>query len=163
LRSATELPSGVRSGPSREYQNDSVSSVASAGMATGCTITNWDHGRDPQLPSERPPIRSAYRPVRTIVAVVPVSWRSTRLTPPPAAPVPGRVAVLEAAVVQQLLGEGRSGCQRARAQGNAEEQTEEAGYDVPDPRRALPDLRAKTGIAPASALDASADRRNPRR
>src|SRR5262245_43683484 len=82
LRSATELPSGVRSGPSREYQNDSVSSVASAGMATGCTITNWDHGRDPQLPSERPPIRSAYRPVRTIVAVVPVSWRSTRLTPP---------------------------------------------------------------------------------
>ena len=51
-------------------------------MATGCTSTNWDAGRDPQLPSERPPIRAAYRPVRTIAAVVPASWRSTTLTPP---------------------------------------------------------------------------------
>ena len=82
LRSATELPSGARSGPSRENQNDSVRSVASAGMATGCTITNWEASPPSQLPSEVPPIRAAYRPVRTIAAVVPASWRSARLTPP---------------------------------------------------------------------------------
>src|SRR5262245_64577979 len=82
LRSATLLPSGARSGPSRENQNDSVRSVASAGTATGWTITNCDAGWGPQLPSERPPIRAANRPVRTIAAVVPPSWRSTRLTPP---------------------------------------------------------------------------------
>src|SRR5262249_30560311 len=77
---ATELPSGARSGPSRENQKDSVRAVASAGIATGWTITNAD--RDGQLPSERPPIRPAYRPVRTIAAVVPASCPSTMLTPP---------------------------------------------------------------------------------
>src|SRR5262245_48971391 len=82
LRSATELPSGPRSGPSRENQTDSVSDVASVGMATGTTSTNWGVGGYPQLSSDRPPIRAAYWPVRTIAAVVPASWRSTTLTPP---------------------------------------------------------------------------------
>src|SRR5262249_56331731 len=61
--------------------------------------------------------------------------------PPPAAPAPRRGAVLEAAVLQQLLGEGPP-CQRAWAQGNAEEQNKEAECDVRGRPPSLRDLRA---------------------
>ena len=79
--SATEFPCGPRSGPSRENQNERVTSSASAGIVTSWTSTNW-FSTYPQLSSERPPTRAANRPVRTIAVVVPASEPSTMSTPP---------------------------------------------------------------------------------
>ena len=81
--SATVLPSGGRSGPSRENQNVSVSvggvrrdrrPAVRARTGTPARIRRF-------RPRCRRPARRT-RPVRTIAAVVPASWASMMATPP---------------------------------------------------------------------------------
>jgi hypothetical protein len=121
LMSAKELPSGKLLPEPREPEGQrEIGGVGRDG--DGLDDHELRGRRRGQVPSAGPPMRPAARPLCTIAAVVPGSSRSTTLTPPH--PL-RRGAVLEGAVLEQLLGEGRAGRQQYRAQTGAGEQAEQ--------------------------------------